>query len=125
MDELDQMFTEWIKRIGRSSPPPPDISALNIGLFETPTGYAAYLIGLKKYDPTDDDWACQEDYSPNEKFLELPAEFVNGKGWQQVENDMLTVIARFLAINASSENVLTNAAVVTVGFDDGTLTRVK
>ncbi len=126
MDELEQMFTDWIESISLSSPPPSNIKAFNIGLFETPNGYKAYLIGSKEYDPADDDWACQEDYSPTERYLELPASFVQGKDWQEVENGMVTMIKRYLGLAKDFENnIFTSSVVVTVGFDDGTLVRVN
>jgi hypothetical protein len=125
MDELEQVFTDWIKRISQSGPPPSDISAFNIGLFESPNGYTAYLIGSTEYDPADDDWACQGDYSPKEKYLELPSGFVHGKDWQEIEERMVKTVNRFLLLTNDSENILTKAPVITIGFDDGTLIRVK
>lgn len=125
MDELEQKFAAWIERVSLSSPPPSDISVFNVGLFETPSGYTAYLGGFKEYDSDDDDWACEADYFPKEKYLELPHSFVSGKDWESVEKGMVTMIKELLLSTKKSVNILTIATILTVGFDDGTLTRLK
>ena len=125
MDKLQQAFADWIEGVNGSRLPPSDIRAINVGLFETSSGYTAYLIGSKEYDASSDDWACHEDYSPEEKYLELPGSFVRGKEWQDIEEEMVETVKDFLQLTKDSENILTKTAIVTVGFDDGVLIRVK
>jgi hypothetical protein len=125
MDELESLFACWIATISLSSPPPMNIAAFNIGLFETPDGYKAYLTGSKDYDPNDDDWACQEDYSPEQRYFELPPDFIFGKDWQEIEEGMVEMVKKFLVSAEGSENIFSTSQVVTVGFDDGVLIRVK
>ena len=125
MDELKLKFAAWIERVSLSSPPPSEISVFNVGLFETTSGYTAYLGGFKEYDSDDDDWACEADYFPKEKFLELPQSFVIGKDWESVEAGVVTMIKELLLSTQNAGNILTRATILTVGFDDGTLIRIK
>ena len=127
VDQSDRpkAIADWFDRIGRTSPPPGDIIAFNIGIFETSNGYTIYLAGSREYDPGNDDWACQEDYSPTERYFELSPSYVCGKDWQQLEKDVIALVKGFLGSKPSPETFLANAMVVTAGFDDGELTRIK
>jgi hypothetical protein len=125
MNELESSFARWIEDMLLTSPPPSAITAFNIGLFESPNGYTAYVIGSEEYDPKNDDWACQEGYSPKQRYLELPPEFIVGKVWQEIEGEMVGLVKNFLCMSKDSDNILSTATVVTVGFDDGVLIRVK
>lgn len=123
--ETPHAFAYWLDRIGRENPPSGEINAFNIGIFESPGGYTVYLIGSKEYDSQNDDWACQEDFTPRERYLELPLSFVSEKNWQQIEKGVIELVLKFLKSNEGSGHFLANADVVTVGFDDGVLVRVK
>lgn len=108
----------WIKKI---SDRPRKIKAINIGLFEGEKGYQAYLTGSYDYDPEDDDWACNEDYVPEQKYLELPDS--HGLEWEVIQNTVSEYISEI--IEESSDTILNHVSVVTVGFDDGDLIRIK
>jgi hypothetical protein len=64
--------TAWLRRVTVAESPPPTVLAYNIGLFETEDGYSAYLVGAEQFDPTRGDWACDEAFTPNERYLALP-----------------------------------------------------
>ena len=123
--DVPRSIADWFDRIGRTSPPPVGIVALNIGIFETPNGYTIYLTGSTEYDPDNDDWACREDYSPKERYFELPSEFTSGKDWKEVEEDLKLLIRNILSSDQFANNVLAKTEVFAVGFDDCDLTRLK
>ena len=123
--DVPKSIADWFDRIGRTNPPPDGIVALNIGIFETPNGYTIYLTGSTEYDPDDDDWACREDYSPKERYFELPLEFTSGKEWREVEKDLRLLIQSILSSDQFANNALANTEVFAIGFDDGGLTRLK
>ena len=123
--DVPRSIADWFDRIGRTSPPPVGIVALNIGIFETPNGYTIYLTGSTEYDPNNDDWACREDYSPKERYFELPREFTDGKDWQEVEKDLQELIRNILSSDQFANNALAKTEIFAVGFDDGDLTRLK
>ncbi len=110
-------INRWINDINAR----PDIAAINIGLIQTETDYQAYLIGSFEYDQDDDDWACNEDFVPSQKYLTLPnsAEL----SWQDVQNQITQIVSQILLTH--SNNILTYSPVVTVGFDGAELIRIK
>lgn len=99
----------------------PNIKAINIGLLQTDKGYSAYLIGSKEYDSDDDDWACNEDYVPSAKYLELPLS--KSLDWETLQEQVVEIIKNM--IQSENKSILNYVANVTVGFDDGELVKVK
>jgi hypothetical protein len=116
-------FIAWLDRLNRSDPPPDRLAAYNIRLFESQVGYMAYLIGSRVYDLDDEDWACNEDYVPIEKYFRLPKDLAAGKDWRDVQRQVRHLLKRYLESSESKGSFLATG-VVTVGFDDGNLERV-
>lgn len=115
-----------LRRVNQTDLPPKDIVAFNFGPFENPKGcYTTYLIGSRDFDAEDDDWACNEDYAPTEKYLELSEHRSAEKDWQEVLGDMVDVLRRVTQSPEFPESFLANATAITVGFDEGGLERVK
>ena len=123
--DVPKSIADWLDRIGRTFPPPDEIVALNIGIFESPNGFTIYLTGSTQYDVDNDDWACREDYAPKDRYFELPSEFTNGKDWQEVEKDLKLLIRNILSSDQFANNILARPEVFAIGFDDGDLTRLK
>jgi hypothetical protein len=117
-----EVIATWLGRICASEQPPKSISAYNIGLFETKKGYTAYLIGAKKFDEANSDWACRSSFRPSERYLPLPAGI---NGWEEVHAAVVEAVRNFLASALGAASFLGQATAVTVGFDDGELERVK
>lgn len=116
----------WLVSVNQSDLPPKNIVAFNFGLFENPKGcYTTYLIGSRNFDPENDDWACNDDYTPIEKYLELSEHRSAEKDWQEVLRDMVDLLRRYTQSPEFPESFLANATAITVGFDDGDLERVK
>ncbi|AEF02789.1 hypothetical protein [Alteromonas naphthalenivorans] len=107
----------WIKQIKER----PDVIAINIGLFQSENGFQAYLVGSNEYDPEDDDWACNEDFVPTTKYIDLPcSQSIN---WESLQSDVVSIIKELLSSNSST--ILNHVPNVTVGFDDAELVSVK
>lgn len=123
LDDTTSAISAWLVRISQGEALPDGVIAFNIGIFESPTGFTIYLTGSVEFDPEDDDWACREDYTPKERYLELPKQFVDGRDWQKVEADLIDIFEQILASEVDS--ILSNAKFLTIGFDDGTLTRIR
>ena len=117
-------IVSWLLRTTRESPPPPEISAFNVGLFESSAGYKAYLTGAKRFDETDDDWACEADYAPIEKYFKLPVNFVRDKTWDQLLSDLIEILQAFVKSGEFAQSVFIERQALTVGFDDGNLHRI-
>ena len=99
----------------------PNVKAINIGLMQTQKGYSAYLIGSNEYDPENDDWACNEDYVPTDKYLELPLS--KSLDWDVLQERVVKIIINL--IQSKNDSILNYVENVTVGFDNGELIKVK
>jgi hypothetical protein len=119
-------LVDWMTRVNQTDLPPADIIAFNFGLFENADGcYTTYLTGSRSYDPDDDDWACNEDYSPAEKYFELKELPSAENEWQDVVGVMAGLLRRYAQSTNFSESFLASAKAITFGFDDGVLERIK
>ena len=119
-------LVNWLTRINQTDLPGKDIIAFNFGLFGNAKGcYTAYLIGSRTFDPTDDDWACSDDWAPAEKYLNLWEHHTETTDWQEVVLEMIDLLRQYTRSPECSRSFLANAIAITVGFDDGDLKRVK
>jgi hypothetical protein len=119
---FDKKLKAWLGRIVSQESPSNEVIAYNIGLFETPQGYTAYLCGARKYSAEDGDWATEEAFTPRERYFPFPPVMKVMK-WEQAQKVTINVVRTFLAENPNS--FLAKAKAVTVGFDDGDLVPVK
>lgn len=83
----------WIKTINKETGCPTDVIALNFGLFESVNGYGIYLIGSKSYDENDDDWACDIDFEPQNKYLMLTHDDVQNMDWKEIQHEVTNIIS--------------------------------
>lgn len=117
---MENEIVAWLDRIDRNEAVPAEITALNVGLFESEDGYRLYMTGAVDYDADDDDWACEQDYEPAEKYI--PVSVGDGLDWESFLNRAVEIVSKYLADHPESKVF---DRIVTVGFDDGNLTRVK
>ena len=68
----------WLARVCEAEAPPDSVVAYNFGLFEGAGGYTAYPIGADRYDDEDSDWACDETFTPAERYCSLATESFKG-----------------------------------------------
>lgn len=122
---MEEKICKWIQRIAEQEQVPTDIIAFNFGMFESENGYTVYLIGSKEYDANDDDWACNDDFEPKEKYLELSCQRVRDMAWEEFQNSVILTIAD--CIGNADEHIanLFDNRIITAGFDDGNQTRIK
>ena len=122
----DQQIAEgldsWLGRIAANEMPPGSVIAYNIGLLQTEDGYSAYLIGANEFDPDDADWACNETFTPNERYFPLPC--TASLDWKAVHTTVANAVRVFLLSANGKASFFAKAEAVTVGFDDGELERI-
>ena len=121
---LRNLIKEWILRVENQDPPSKEIKAFNFGLLETENGYSSYLIGTKTYSEIDDDWACDEDYTPSERYLNIPKENMPS-GWAELQETFAQELIGIINSEELKSSFLSTAEFITTGFDDGELTKVK
>jgi hypothetical protein len=114
-------FESWLHEIEAHSIPE-GVVAVNLGLFETTDGYAAYLTGSRHYDPEDDSWASSEDFVPKTKYFPAGSAF-SGMPWSDALASYRRLLESYLADHPRSQ--LQRLTAITVGFDDGDLERLK
>ncbi len=115
-------FQRWLLRLSKAEKPGLNVIAFNIGLFETEDGYSAYLIGSDRFDENDFDWACDEVFSPKERYF--PIALNEPLGWEQLHRKVVESTKTFLDSTEGSKSFLSSASALTVGFDDADLDRI-
>ena len=124
---LDFSITEaiesWLQLIDQ--PAPDDIIALNIGIFETEDGYCVRLNGSRTYDAADDDWACNNDFIPEEEYFTFPSPNLSDDDWKKVQQLVKEVVEEYITDKVEDKESLFYHKIVTVGFDDGDLIRIR
>lgn len=117
-NEVKQIIKNWILEIS-NDPLPEGIIALNFNLYEP---YGIELIGAKVYDLENDDWACEEDFSPTKRHCpNLPIDIKSD--WTAQLNFTVKVLKELL-IELSDINLF-QIEHITVGFSDGDLVVIK
>ena len=122
---LETAFSDWIEQINSSENPNSDIIAFYFGLFEKPNGFSMYLVGSKEYHAEDDDWACNTDFEPENKYLEFPEACSKEKNWEDILNVAKSLITKYSESNDFKNSIFKNAKAIATGFDDGDLILIE
>lgn len=120
----EEKICNWLRSIDK--PTPTDITAIHIGLFESEnSNYMLYLIGARHYDENDDDWACVEDFVPEQKYTDIHVGGIEDVEWEEILHTVIHIISRYVEKRAEDASSLFYHKIVTVGFDEGDLTRIR
>ena len=122
---IEQAFTEWLENINAIEKVDNSIIGFNFGLFETTNGFEMYLIGSKKFEIDDEDWATQVDFEPKQKYFQFGKEFSADKDWQAIQQLSEQLIRSYVPSEKFKTSLLANAKGITTGFDDGNLTVIN
>ena len=122
--KMEKLLFNWIKQVSDNCLPGVGVKAINIGIFESESGYSMYLTGSQVYDPDDDDWVLDVDYEPNPslKYLEIPLVLATGIKWDEILVNVQSALKTIVERHDNLE-ILKNR-VITTGFDDGELIRI-
>lgn len=122
---VKDVIEEWLKKIAATESLPQDIVAVNIGMFESDNGYGVYMCGFKEYDGEDDDWTCKPEYEPREKYLMLAGRGFESMVWETLLHQMILALKEILESGCASVRHFFDGRIVTAGFDEDKLFRVK
>ena len=122
---LEEKIEYWLDQMNaETSRLPADIVAFNFGLFETENGYGIYLTGSKSYDEQDDDWACNIDFEPENKYLICASENIKMLKWEEFQKEAKGIISKYISANMDQLPIF-QGKVITIGFDDGNLVKIR
>jgi hypothetical protein len=118
----DKIFNDWLDKIIITEKPSAEIAAYYFGLFETLNGYEIYLVGSNDFDEDDDDWACNTDFEPKDKYLKLGQA---GTNWEEILSETKQNIQNYMQKPNYKNSFLDKAKAIATGFDEGDLYRIK
>ena len=125
IQNVETRIYDWLTAIDSKETVPSEITAFNIGIFEQDEGYSIYLTGSEEYDADGDDWACDVDFEPANKYLDLSGAGIKAMEWQEFQDMIVKIVSDYLDTSANTSTSVFAGRVVMVGFDDGQLVRVK
>lgn len=120
---FDERIFAWLEAV--DNPVPEGIKAIYIGIFESENGYMLHLAGSRHYDENDEDWACDEDFVPEQQYTELYTKGMKDTGWESILNAVVSAVSRYLETKSDDPSSPFHGKIVAVGFDDGNLVRVQ
>lgn len=109
---MKKQIEDWLLELSHNEVIPENIVALNFGIFESENGYCVYLIGSESYDVDDDDWACDVDYEPVDKYLNIEGVDVDP---DKFLNEVITILLDIISLEKVSAWLL-HTKYITVGF---------
>ena len=101
---------------------PKEIIAFNINIYESP--FNIEIVGSAEFDPEDEDWACNEDWVPENRIIPVCDELF-GKSWEEAQESIMLMAMSYLKSNLKNVNKLKSAKAFALGFVDGSLSYVK
>ena len=89
---IDQQLNENI---------PNEIIAFNINIYESP--FNIEIVGSNEFDLEDEDWACNEDWTPENRHVSV-SNSLFGNSWESAQENITSMTKQYLKTN--SENRL-------------------
>ncbi|MFT3934978.1 MAG: hypothetical protein QM726_15235 [Chitinophagaceae bacterium] len=117
-----EIFNKWLDKIITKERPVSGIIAYYFGIIETASGYETYLIGSKEFDEDDEDWACNVDFEPADKYLNIGQATTE---WQTILEQAKMLIKNYLLTENCKNSFLGQAKAIATGFDGGDLHLIK
>ncbi|WP_281225970.1 hypothetical protein [Flavobacterium aquiphilum] len=111
-------FNEWLDKISKTEKPSDEILAYYFGILETTNGYETYLVGSKEFHEDDEDWACNTDFVPADKYLKLGQAETD---WKQILDQVKNHIENYTQTENFKNSFLRKAKAIATGFDSGDL----
>ncbi|WP_347838572.1 hypothetical protein [uncultured Draconibacterium sp.] len=118
-------LTSWLNEIEKNDGiPPKEVVVFNFGIYQSDEGYVMYLVGGFEFTETNDNWAHLEMPKQDYRYLLLPA-MVQDKPWQLVVEYCKNTLLEMESEGLLRKNLLKNAQFLTIGYDEGELTRIR
>jgi len=119
---MKELLTKWITALEKEVSLQQGLVAFNFGLFESEDGcYAIYLAGAESYDKDDEDWACDTAYQSQP--LLLHDDRLSTMDWEEAQTAIADAIRELLS--KDFKDSCFSKKIITIGFDDGNLSRLQ
>ena len=109
IQNVETRIYDWLTAIDNKETVPSEITAFNIGIFEQDEGYSIYLTGSEEYDADGDDWACDVDFEPANKYLELSGPGIKAMEWQEFQDMIVKIVSDYLGTSANANTSVLQA----------------
>jgi hypothetical protein len=118
-------LSTWLQKIC-SDNPDTSIKVFNFTIVELDSEqkYGLYLIGSKKFDTNDGDWAFSEDFRSS-IALKLNDKELNNLDVDEVEKKIADKLKPFIKSHSLESCFLSKAEVIGVGFENANFIRLK
>jgi hypothetical protein len=120
---FENYFFNWLN-ISLSEDIPSDVEAFCFNLYQ-PAGYdnvkyGIGLIGASRFDNSDEDWACDDLWTPKQREMLIPTEF-STNDWEVCQSKLKNLIQEYLKSTNTNVKVLRKHQAIAIGFVDGNL----
>ncbi len=122
---FENQVIAWLYNIIAISVLPVEIKAIYFGIFESETWYVLYMIGSKEFDANSNDWACNNDFEPSEKYLAISIREINQLEWSRFLDQVKNILKYLIMNDQQISDFFVHISHVAVGFDDGDLHYLK
>lgn len=117
---MESRIKHWLESLKRSEIIPEQIIAINFGIIEEEEEYKICLTGSDQYSKEDDTWAQCVRYQSQNKALGLGR---NSKKYHLME--VLNKVKNALMQEFGRPGLFDKVSVVTTGFEEGDLYRIR
>lgn len=117
----EQDFIEWLDQ-QLDAEIPDHVIAFSINIYESPFGIE--IVGSTEYDSDEEDWACREDWVPENRRVSV-SDKLFGSSWEEAQESIASLASAYLASGAKNRTKLKSAKAFALGFVDGNLNYVQ
>ncbi|WP_445359859.1 hypothetical protein ACJJIL_12625 [Microbulbifer sp. EKSA005] len=98
------------------------IVAFNINIHESP--FNIEVVGSSEFDPDNEDWACNEDWVPENRLISV-SNAIFGNSLREAQDNIVAMAKQYFHSSSKNTHKLKTAKTFTVGFVDGNLSYVQ
>ena len=115
-NSLFEKFADWLDAVPINNLPE-NAAAINFNIYEEiDSNWSVQLIASERFDPDDEDWACDEIFTTGEELFRWQQE----SEWEEILEVVKELVGKYLDVGKYAENLKKYRAVA-VGFVDGNL----
>ncbi|MDF1763845.1 MAG: hypothetical protein P1U57_10580 [Oleibacter sp.] len=121
MIQSEKDFIEWLdSQLGDALPD--QVVAFNINIYQSP--FCIEIVGSNEFDRENEDWACNEDWTPQNRTAAV-SNSIYGGSWSEAQDNIINMAKSYLRSGSVNAQKLIAAEAFSVGFVDGNLNYVK